>query len=62
MTSIFRTSPNGAKRARFAPFGDVRNIEVIRDTAFGGEQCRGFAYVELAAAEAEVDARTGSLR
>ena len=41
-------------RARFAPFGDVRNIEVIRDTAFGGEQCRGFAYVELTAAEAEL--------
>ena len=43
-------------RARFAPFGDVRNIEVIRDTAFGGEQCRGFAYVELTAAEAEAGA------
>ena len=41
-------------RARFAPFGDVRSVDLIRDTALGGQRCRGFAFVEMEATEAEM--------
>ena len=34
-------------RARFASFGNVRGVEVVRDTALGGTPCRGFAFVAM---------------
>ena len=38
--------------ARFAPFGEVRAVEVVRDASHA---CRGFAYVDLQAESSQIE-------